>query len=77
VATEELTLTDVLGTELTLPNGSSTVILGVLMALVLILRPSGITRGREVSLPRRRRDAGTGLTFDQVSGTVTGRVDER
>jgi branched-chain amino acid transport system permease protein len=67
---------DVLGVELTLPNGSGTVILGVLMALVLILRPSGITKGKEVSLPRSGR-GGAGLTFDQVSGTVTGRVDER
>ena len=66
--------TDVLGFELTLPNGSSTVILGVLMAVVLILRPSGITKGKEVSLARLR---GNPLTFDQVSGTVTGRVDER
>ncbi len=39
---------------LTLPDGSSLVILGVLMALVLVLRPSGITGGRELSLPRRR-----------------------
>jgi branched-chain amino acid transport system permease protein len=47
--------TDLLGAELTLPNGSSTVILGALMALVLILRPSGITKGRELSLRRARR----------------------
>jgi branched-chain amino acid transport system permease protein len=43
--------TDVMVAELTLPNGSSTVILGVLMALMLVLRPSGITGGREASLP--------------------------
>jgi branched-chain amino acid transport system permease protein len=49
--------TDLLGAELTLPNGSSTVILGVLMALVLILRPSGITGGKEASLRRLRRAA--------------------
>jgi branched-chain amino acid transport system permease protein len=42
--------TDVLVAELTLPSGSSTVILGVLMALMLLLRPSGITGGREASL---------------------------
>ena len=69
--------TDLVGIELTLPNGSSTVILGVLMALVLILRPRGITKGKEVSLPRRRRRGDPNLTFDQMSGTVTTRADER
>jgi branched-chain amino acid transport system permease protein len=68
---------DVVGVELTLPNGSSTVILGVLMALVLILRPRGITKGKEVSLPRLRRREDSGLTFDQMSGTVPRRFDER
>jgi hypothetical protein len=53
------------------------VILGVLMALVLILRPRGITKGKEVSLPRLRGRGDSNLTFDQMSGTVTGRVDER
>ena len=38
---------------LTLPAGSSLVILGSLMALVLLFRPSGITGGRELRLPRR------------------------
>jgi len=33
-----------------LPGGTSLLILGVLMAAILILRPSGITRGREVTL---------------------------
>jgi hypothetical protein len=67
----------VVGVELTLPNGSSTVILGVLMALVLILRPRGITKGKEFSLPWLRRGGGSNLTFDQISGTVTRRADER
>lgn len=43
--------TNVLVADLTLPNGSSIVILGVLLALVLILRPGGITGGKEASLP--------------------------
>lgn len=43
------------GGEVTLPDGSSLVILGVLMALVLLFRPSGLTGGRELSLPRRIR----------------------
>ena len=37
-----------------LPEGSRLVILGALMALMLILRPSGLTGGRELRLPRRR-----------------------
>ena len=36
------------------PEGSRLVILGGLMALMLILSPSGITGGRELRLPRRR-----------------------
>jgi hypothetical protein len=31
------------------------VVLGAAMALVLILRPSGITGGREFAIPRMRR----------------------
>jgi branched-chain amino acid transport system permease protein len=42
------------GFEVDLPEGSRLVILGALMALMLILRPSGITGGRELRLPRRR-----------------------
>jgi branched-chain amino acid transport system permease protein len=42
--------TDVLGANLDLPAGTRLVVVGVLMALVLIVRPSGITGGRE--LPR-------------------------
>jgi branched-chain amino acid transport system permease protein len=33
-----------------LPLGSQEIVLGVVMALMLILRPNGITRGRELSL---------------------------
>jgi branched-chain amino acid transport system permease protein len=43
-----------LGLTLDLPEGSRVVVLGGLMALMLILRPSGITGGRELRLPRRR-----------------------
>jgi branched-chain amino acid transport system permease protein len=35
-----------------LPSGTRIVVVGALMALVLILRPSGLTGGSEVSLPR-------------------------
>ena len=41
------------GVTLSLPEGSRLVVVGALMALVLVLRPSGITGGRELSLPRR------------------------
>jgi branched-chain amino acid transport system permease protein len=41
------------GFRLDLPQGSTLVVLGAAMALVLILRPSGITGGREFRLPRR------------------------
>jgi branched-chain amino acid transport system permease protein len=38
-----------------LPQGSRLIFLGAIMAVVLILRPSGLTGGREFGLPRRRR----------------------
>ena len=43
-----------IGAHLDLPQGTRLVILGAMMALVLIVRPSGITGGRELALPRRR-----------------------
>jgi branched-chain amino acid transport system permease protein len=43
------------GFRLDLPQGSTLVVLGAAMALVLILRPSGISGGREFRLPRLRR----------------------
>lgn len=43
-----------IGFRLTLPNGTRLVTIGAVMALVLILRPAGLTGGRELSLPRRR-----------------------
>ena len=46
---------DVFGWHLKVPSGTAEIVLGVLMAGVLILRPSGLTGGREFSLPRRRR----------------------
>ena len=51
-----------------LPEGTRLVILGAVMATILILRPSGITGGREFSLPRtwrlpgRRRPTAEGTT---------------
>ncbi len=54
-----------IGFQLTLPTGTRLVTIGAVMALVLILRPSGITGGSEVRLPRRWRhvsgEAGPGV----------------
>jgi branched-chain amino acid transport system permease protein len=44
-----------IGFHLTLPSGTRLVAIGAVMALVLILRPSGITGGGELRLPRPRR----------------------
>jgi branched-chain amino acid transport system permease protein len=44
------------GIAINLPAGTRLVVLGALLALVLILRPSGITGGRELSLPRGLRE---------------------
>jgi branched-chain amino acid transport system permease protein len=44
-----------IGFRLDLPDGTRLVTIGVVMALVLILRPAGITGGREVTLTGRRR----------------------
>jgi branched-chain amino acid transport system permease protein len=44
-----------IGFHLNLPDGTRLVTLGAVMALVLLLRPSGITGGRELGLPRRAR----------------------
>jgi branched-chain amino acid transport system permease protein len=42
------------GFTIDLPQGARLVVLGTLMALVLVLRPSGLTGGREFGLPRHR-----------------------
>jgi hypothetical protein len=43
------------GVSIDLPQGSRLIFLGAIMALVLILRPSGLTGGRELGLPPWRR----------------------
>jgi branched-chain amino acid transport system permease protein len=43
----------VLGLKIDLPAGTRLVFLASIMALVLILKPSGLTGGRELRLPRR------------------------
>ena len=46
---------DVLGWHLHVKAGTAQIVLGVLMVIVLIFRPSGLTGSHEFSLPRRRR----------------------
>jgi branched-chain amino acid transport system permease protein len=46
---------DVFGWHLKVPAGTAEIVLGLLMVVVLVLRPTGITGSREFSLPRRRR----------------------
>ena len=43
------------GFHVNLPDGTRLVVLGALMALVLLLRPTGLTGGRELGFPRRTR----------------------
>jgi len=38
-----------------LPDADLVIVVGTLMAAVLVLRPSGLSGGREFSLPRHRR----------------------
>jgi branched-chain amino acid transport system permease protein len=45
----------VAGGALDFPAGTRIVVVGALMALVLIVRPSGLTGGRELGIARRRR----------------------
>jgi branched-chain amino acid transport system permease protein len=49
--------TSLLGVHVDLPAGTRVVVEGALMAVVLILRPTGLTGGREFRLPRLRRRA--------------------
>ncbi|MGZ8687285.1 MAG: branched-chain amino acid ABC transporter permease [Gaiellaceae bacterium] len=50
----------VAGVTIDLPAGTRLVVVGVLMAAVLIIRPGGLTGGRELALPAlRRRGTGT------------------
>jgi branched-chain amino acid transport system permease protein len=45
---------DVLGWHIDLPTGTTVIVIGTLMAVILVLRPSGLSGGRELSLPRGR-----------------------
>jgi branched-chain amino acid transport system permease protein len=56
-----------IGFKLDLPQGTTLIILGVIMATMLILRPSGITGGREFSLPWAQRLAGRRPPAEEVT----------
>jgi branched-chain amino acid transport system permease protein len=45
--------TSLFGWHIDLPSGTAEIVVGVVMAAVLILRPSGLTGGRELRLTRR------------------------
>jgi branched-chain amino acid transport system permease protein len=47
--------TSLFGWSINLPSGTAEIVVGVLMAVVLILRPSGLTGGREFRLRLRAR----------------------
>jgi branched-chain amino acid transport system permease protein len=47
----------ILGWHIDLPTGTSEIVVGTLMAVVLIVHPTGLTGGRELTLPRRPRVA--------------------
>ena len=48
---------DVLGLHIDLPTGTTVIVIGTLMAVILVLRPSGLSGGRELTLPRRLQKA--------------------
>jgi branched-chain amino acid transport system permease protein len=48
---------DVFGWHIDLATGTTVIVIGTLMAVVLVLRPSGLSGGHELSIPRRRRRA--------------------
>jgi branched-chain amino acid transport system permease protein len=58
------------GFKLDIPQGSTLVVLGTAMAIVLILRPSGITGGREFAIPRARPRSTTGAAPPITEGTT-------
>ncbi|MDX6618121.1 MAG: branched-chain amino acid transport system permease protein [Gaiellales bacterium] len=51
-----------LSVTVSLPNGIDTLIIAVILVLILIVRPSGLTGGREVGVPRRLRNRITGAS---------------
>jgi branched-chain amino acid transport system permease protein len=46
---------DILGLHIDLPTGTALIVIGTVMALVLVLRPSGLSGGRELSVLQKAR----------------------
>jgi branched-chain amino acid transport system permease protein len=46
---------DVLGLHIDLPTGTALIVIGTVMAVVLVLRPSGLSGGRELSVLQKAR----------------------
>ena len=59
------------GTTVALPAGSEEIGLGVVMALILIFRPSGLTRGREWAPVRDRRASPAALPLPGAPETAS------
>ncbi|HZU19989.1 MAG TPA: branched-chain amino acid ABC transporter permease [Gaiellaceae bacterium] len=47
--------TSLFGWHINLPSGTAEIVIGIVMAAILILKPSGLTGGRELRLPRLPR----------------------
>jgi branched-chain amino acid transport system permease protein len=58
------------GFKLDIPQGSTLVVLGTAMALVLILRPAGLTGGREFAVPRLRPGSADAATPPTMEGST-------
>lgn len=51
---------EVAGSAFSLPSGTQEIVIGVVMIIVLIVRPSGLTGGREITLFSFKRNSGSG-----------------
>jgi branched-chain amino acid transport system permease protein len=59
---------DVGGTMLTIPNGIQEIAIGIVMIVILMYRPSGLTQNRELVWPARKLSAGSGKRSAAVDG---------
>ena len=53
------------GVHVRIPTGSTEVLIALTMLLVLILRPDGLTGGKEFRLPRRLLERGGSSNLDE------------
>jgi branched-chain amino acid transport system permease protein len=59
---------DVGGTVLTIPNGIQEIAIGIVMIVILMYRPSGLTQNRELVWTARKLSAGSGKPTAAVDG---------